>query len=802
MSYERNNRVYYLKMLSMHGILSGHSFPTRDGSCLDHFMLKLDQNKLSSHIAVLNTTTTDHNTIFMKLSKLIRNRNCLKTIISIDYDKAITTLIENNLATLLFSDDPNFVAEQLINKLTVTLEENKLIKTLPRRKRVIKPWVTPGMLRCIRNRNKMQLQLRSDPHNEILKITYKRYRNFCNNLLKKLKHKHEREQLDKNSKNSKQLWKTIKTITNLRPNKTLNTDLLNIKTTPYDSVDCVNDFFANVGKNLAEDILTKNITLPVDSLPSLLTQLSSFVLLETDPQEVDDILSGLRSESAPGWDNISTKFLKISRSFVVPVISHLANLCFQKGTFPVCLKKSLITPVHKSGSKDDVNNYRPISVLPVLSKIIEKLINNRLISYLENFKILSHSQFGFRRGMSTEDAVSALTSSVTEELDKGRKCLTVFLDLKKAFDTVSHPILVHKLECIGIRGTPLNLLSDYLRDRTQRVKIDNYSSKDSMISFGVPQGSVLGPTLFLIYINDLLNIHLESGRIFSYADDTAIVFAGSTWNSVFANAESALKKVTNWLQHNLLTLNTAKSNYICFSINNTTQPRDDLLLRIHQCGSTASSNCACTVIERVPSCKYLGVVLDWRLSWHSQVEFMCGKVRKLTWIFRKLRHVAGKKLINQIYISLAQSVMGYCISIWGGATKSKFLEIERSQRCLLKVMHFKPFGFPTEELYNFSQVLTVRKLYILSTVLRLHKSLPFFSDAMTRRRKDTVANVQEIKTTFAQRQYTSQSAFIYNKLNKQLNIFELTSRKCKENILKWLETINYNDTEALLQHIY
>jgi hypothetical protein len=456
--------------------------------------------------------------------------------------------------------------------------------------------------------------------------------------------------------------------------------------------------------------------------------------------------------------------------------------------------------VYKSGEKNDVNNYRPISVLPAISKIIEKMINNRLIAYLEKFKIISKSQFGFRKGLSTEDAVLALTKEITNQVDNGNKCLAIFLDLKKAFDTVSHSTLIHKLETMGIREKSLDLLSDYLHDRSQKVKIGNHISEASQISFGVPQGSVLGPTLFLAYINDLTNLIVEDGCVFSYADDTVVVFHGKTWESTYEKAERGLNTVSSWLNTNLLTLNIAKTNFMCFSKYITSQPPDELNIKIHSCTLPINTQqCSCFQIDKVTSTKYLGIILDQRLSWHKHIEYTNNRIRKLIWIFKKLRHIASKPLLTQLYTALAQSVMTYCIPVWGGANKTKFLEVERGQRCLLKVMHSKPYRFPTSELYQISNQLSMRKLYILNSTLKLHKTLAYKPQLPHRRRKNNVAHLPFTKSLFAKRQFSIQSAHLYNTINNKLSIYSLPLLKCKKAIRNWLRSLNYNETELLVQ---
>ena len=802
-SHERTNRLNYLNMLAMHGLLPGHSLPTRDKSCLDHFIIKLKPASKTATIAIIHTTITDHFMTFLKITNHTDIIKPTKLKSTFNIEKGLSLLKDCDLANLLELTNPNTLTNNFIEILQNCITLSTTTEVIPLKNRTLKPWMTVGLLRCIHNRNNMQRKLRLEPFNEVLKITYKRYRNYCNHIIKRQKRKHDRDQLTKANKNPKKTWAIINGITQRKPNRTSNLDLLELSNTPQNSVNKVNSFFANIGKVLADNIApppSSTNNSDFNSALSNYTSASSFVLLDTDPSEVHATVMGLKLESAPGWDNISVKFLKAAHEQIVPILSYLSNLCFEQGIFPDALKVAVITPVYKGGDRSDPSNYRPISVLPSISKILEKLLNSRLIKYLSKHNILSPSQFGFRQGKSTEDAILSLTSTIVDRVDKGSKCLAVFLDLKKAFDTVSVPVLLQRLEHIGIRGSPLEIFKSYLNKRKHTVKIGEFTSTEETISYGVGQGTVLGPTMFLIYINNLCNMNIVGGSIFSYADDTAIVFADKSWAKVKTSAETGLSRIADWLNRNLLTLNATKSNYICFTKYANTQPPPQFQIKIHLCANSPLPDCSCAIIDQLQSTKYLGIMIDQRLSWHMHTELIMKRVRQLIWTFKTLRHVASKNLLHRVYVSLAQSILTYCLSCWGGTTKIKFLELERAQRSLLKVMLFKPYRFPTQSLYLTADVLSVRKLYLLHLILRKHKSLPYDPNKSntSSRRSYLVAPTIPVRSVFAKRQYARQSSHLYNLLNRELNIYPLKLRDCKLTVTDWLKTKTYDDIETLV----
>ncbi|RVE42775.1 hypothetical protein evm_012599 [Chilo suppressalis] len=309
------------------------------------------------------------------------------------------------------------------------------------------------------------------------------------------------------------------------------------------------------------------------------------------------------------------------------------------------------------------------TVHPELIK--DKLIENPITGFVGVVHdLISSLQFGFTSGKSTDDAILEVTSFISTNLDQGNKCVGIFLDLAKAFDTVSIPSLLCKLEHIGIRGLQLQLFREYLSNRTRCVGIGGNVSGFLEIEYGVPQGSVLSPILFLIYINDLLGLHLSQGKLICYADDTALLFSANTWNKVFDVAQRGFNDVCDRLRQNTLTLNPEKTQYITFTMRSSGLPFDEFNLKIHSCDNPHTQPCTCVTLRKAVSVRYLGLLIDYSLSFREHIMLLTNRVRKLIYVFKSLRHVADFDLLRKVYLSLCQSVLTYGITAWGGAAKT------------------------------------------------------------------------------------------------------------------------------------
>lgn len=797
----------YLSLLSEHGFFPAITKPTHLKSCIDHIFFRPYNNAVG---VVGPSSSTDHSVVMLGLT-LQRAKVQVpdRTFNKLNYQTATKELKTLDWSFVTNDTDPSTAANALISTIQSVITKHTHTVKISRSKHNLKPWITPGMIRCIKNRDKLHSNLRKDPENLIKKLTYTRYRNFCNDLLRKLKNKYNAEELQKHRNDPKKLWKSINNICHTTKKKTLPTELLSFSKSPKESLSSCNKYFSTLGENMANDTLIRLNTTQeclaqktrVGTSPGV-----SFFLAPTDAPEVDVLIRGLRSDSAPGIDGITATFLKLNRDTLIAPLTHVFNLSLSNGTFPDCWKKAAVTPIYKSGPKNTPSNYRPISLLSIVSKLLEKIVQKRLCKFLDYHKLLASRQFGFQQGRSTEDAVNLLSSLVTNYLDTNQSCVGVFLDLARAFDTVSITILLSKLEKIGIRGVALAWFRSYLTKREQCLRVGNSLSDTQSVCFGVPQGSVLGPTLFNIYINDLLSLTLQNAEIICYADDTAILFHGTTWPVTFQYLEQGLADVVRWLENNLLNLNISKTKFITFHKTSSSQPESVPSVRVHRSNcklNYSQPQCDCDFIEQVEVMKYLGVLIDHKLNFHQHIAVLSRRVRKIIHVMLLLREAACLSVLRMVYLGLCQSVITYCISTWGGTDKTCMLQIERAQRAVIKVMLNRPRRYPTNLVYAESHVLSVRQLFILKAVLCTHWTVVRSKTKYEKLLKKRVFKIDIPKTltSFAKRHKEYLFPFIYNKSIRKCDIKTLHPNVAKSKVVDWLLTLNYAETESLLSSV-
>lgn len=566
-----------------------------------------------------------------------------------------------------------------------------------------KPWINSDLLKRIKQKNALFHRFLATRDIAILR-EFKRFRNKLNSDTRKAKLAYYEATFSRIKSEPAKIWKQVISLTGrtATSNTPKQVKVNNIILEGKELANAINQYFVNVA------VCDEDSTQYEDETSSCM---NSLVLHEVLPEEVYRYIKELKTNVASGYDDVRVAPVKAVASILSPVLAYLVNYSFLIGIFPTKLKVAKVTPIHKGGNTTELTNYRPISVLPVFSKIYEKCINTRLMKYLEKYNILSPHQYGFRKNKTTEEALIDVKSRIIENIENKMFTLGVFLDLRKAFDSVDHNILLLKLSRYGIRGIVSDLFKSYLSSRQQFVSIDSKKSDYLSVKKGVPQGSILGPVLFLLYINDITEVQYTP-EIKMFADDTSIFFTGSTIQEVEASTNVYLSKLSGWLTKNKLKLNTQKTKFIMFRPINKHISDNIVILFDNQ------------RLEQVSTQKFLGVWFHEHLTWTPHVNSLLVDLARSVGCLSKIAFLLPSWLCKSLYYSMFYSKLLYGMLVWGTTTKTNYDRILILQKRALRVIEkYKghPKDLDTQPLFLKHGILSARKVYNLKLMQHIHK---------------------------------------------------------------------------------
>ena len=470
--------------------------------------------------------------------------------------------------------------------------------------------------------------------------------------------------------------------------------------------DNFNVFFANIGAKLSAGNNQSNCAQSYSDYLNNPTP-HRFTLSTINESYILSIINKLKNKNSSGNDEISNKLLKAIGNELSKPLTIIINQCLLTGIFPDLLKIAKVKPLFKRGDTALLNNYRPISLLPTISKVFERVIYSQLYAYFNDNNLMSEQQYGFRAQHSTELASVKLVDHIIKQMDNRYETKTpvaIFCDLSKAFDCLNFDIFLSKLEYYGVDGTPLALIKSYLSNRYQYVQFENCKSDLLEVKTGIPQGSILGPLFFSVLINDIVKSSSKLSFLM-YADDTTIYFNLEDFPALNREQEinKELEKLNLWFKLNKLTLNVDKTKCMFF----------------HKRRAVPSINLSMNniPIDIVPHFNYLGIILDKHLSWETHITMVTGKLSKISGILNRLKYIYPTHILLTIYKSLFVPHINYGSLVWG----QNFNSISKLQKKVIRTVTRSNYIAHSEPLLKELNLLSVKDLMDLKLIKFLHK---------------------------------------------------------------------------------
>lgn len=735
---------------------------------------------------VIHSLISDHTAqkLTIEINKSITPNFVYKRIFNDSNKKKFTNRLSQTDWYSIYEIEKQNVNEQwekFMNIFMTVFEDTFPLKKISTKKSANSFKNDPKVREC---KNRLDILYTAYSVDKRYKIVYNETKKEYNELLIQSRSNKFHERLQNSDNKSKCVWDIVNEV----KGKNNSRKDVGIEGEPRTIAENFNSYIINSASNLVSQLPNKPFSCQIE-----VSDRSMFVK-NANRQEIIDIVKNLKNKMSCGDDGVPTSLLKFCINEIVNPLCYIVNNSLRYGIFPESLKVALVIPLHKKGDQTIIDNYRPISLLSAFSKLFEKVMSNRLMDYMLSNSYFNIFQHGYLKGRSTQTAVYQFTQKILNALENNDIALGVFLDLSKAYDCIDHKLLLFKLEKYGLRGNTLEWFRSYLSDRKQKVSISKGGqvthSECQSILRGVPQGSILGPILFIIFINDLANVvTLEGTSITNYADDANLLVSAATFYDIIILTNIVFTNAKEWLVSNKLVLNEAKTNAILFRTNragletvNKIKLNEETTLMVSQ------------------ATKFLGIHVDETLRWDVHIDYISKKLNNACYSIRVLSKYMKFTSLKIVYYANFDSVLRYGIIFYGNSVNIERLFViqKRTLRTMLKI---KPLETCRGKFKN-NKLLTLCSIYIQECLLYFFKNKQLFSDNEPQHNHNTRNfnyNYPIHRLTMTEKNAHYNCIKFYNKLPQSIQAVN-SLRSFKKNIYELLLNIEPYTVQEFMNH--